>query len=52
VQVDALGDHALPPDHFADTLELARHGLVDLDRFVEGAGDLAVDPGEIQRQPG
>ena len=51
MHVHALGDHALAPDHLADALEVARHGVVELDDFVEGAGDLAVDAGEVQRQP-
>jgi len=47
----ALGNLAFAADHLADALEIARHGVVELDDLVEGAGDLAIDTGEVQRQP-
>jgi len=41
---DALPRLSFPTDNLADALELLRHALVRCDDFVEGIGDLAVDP--------
>jgi hypothetical protein len=47
----ALGDLAFLADHGGETLEFVRHLLVEADHFVENGRNLAVDPGEILREP-
>src|SRR5258706_14396015 len=48
--VGALGDLAFAADDAAEALELLGHALVQLDDIVEGVGDLAFEPVEIDRQ--
>ncbi len=51
MQLGPLRQLAFAPDHGIEPFELARHGVVELDYFIESIGDFPVDVGEVAGEP-